>query len=82
MKDDQGTLITDKEEVTREFKKVFEQMLNISTKTEAEDNNIVTVEQYLEEPTLEEVKMAVEMLNGVKASEEDTFKEKRNYSCD
>ncbi|KAL4104822.1 hypothetical protein QTP88_020098 [Uroleucon formosanum] len=73
MKDDQGTLITDKEEVTREFKKVLEQMLNISTKTEAEDNNIITVEQYLEEPTLEEVKMAVEMLKGGKAPGEDTI---------
>lgn len=51
MKDDQGTLITDKEEVTREFKKVLEQMLNISTETEVEDNNIITVEQYLEELT-------------------------------
>ncbi|KAL4141595.1 hypothetical protein QTP88_004211 [Uroleucon formosanum] len=73
MKDDQGTLITDKEEVTREFKKVFEQMLNISTETEAEDNNIITVEKYLEEPTLEEVKMAVEMLKGGKGPGEDTI---------
>jgi hypothetical protein len=73
MKDDEGTLITDKEEVTKEFKKVFEKMLNVSTQTETSGNNVVTVEQYLEEPSLEEIKMAVEMLKGEKASGEDSI---------
>jgi len=31
MNDDERTLIADKEEVAREFKKVFKNMLNIST---------------------------------------------------
>jgi len=69
MKDDEGTLITNKEEVTKEFKKVFEKMLNLSTQTETNGNNVVTVDQYLEEPSLEEVKMAVGKLKGRKAPE-------------
>jgi len=46
MNDDEGTLITDKEEVTKIFQKVFEKMSNVSTKTETSHNNVVTVEQY------------------------------------
>jgi len=67
MKDDEGTLIADKEEVTKEFKKVFNKMLNVSTQTETSGNNVVIVERYLEKPSLEEVKMAVGMLKGGKA---------------
>jgi len=44
MKDDEGTLITDKEKVARELKKVFKNMLIIPTQIETKDNNIVTVE--------------------------------------
>jgi Ser-tRNA(Ala) deacylase AlaX len=73
MKDDEGTLITNKEKVTKEFKKVFKEMLNVSTRTETSDDNIVIVEQYLEEPSSEEVKMAVEMLKGGKAPREDSI---------
>lgn len=39
------TLITDKEDVIREYKMVFEKMLNIATQKDSENNNIVTVEQ-------------------------------------
>jgi len=53
MKDDERTLITDKEEVTKVFKTVFEKMLNVSTQTKTSHNNVLAVEQYLEEPSLE-----------------------------
>lgn len=64
MKDDEGNLITVREEVTKEFKKFFEKMFNVSTQTETNDDDVATVEQYLEEPSLEEVEMAFEMLKG------------------
>lgn len=73
IKDDEGTLITNKEEVTKEFKKDFEEMLNVSTRTETSDDNVVIVEQYLEEPSSEEVKMAVEMLKEGKAPGKDSI---------
>lgn len=59
MRDEEGMWITDKEDATSKFKKVFEKMLNITTQIEPEDNNIVTVELQLEEPSFEEVKMAI-----------------------
>jgi hypothetical protein len=58
MKDDKGNLITVREEVTKEFKKVFEKILNVSEKN---DDDVTSVDQYLEEPSLEEVEMAVGM---------------------
>lgn len=49
MKDKEGTLITDREDVTKYFKKVFEKMLNITTLIELKDSNSInTVEQQLE----------------------------------
>lgn len=49
-------------------------MLNITTQIELKDNNnINTVEQQLEEPSLEEVKKAVGMLKGRKAPKEDSI---------
>lgn len=48
-------------------------MLNVSTQTETNGNNVFTVEQYLEEPSLVEIKMAVGMLKGGKAPGEDSI---------
>lgn len=48
-------------------------MLKVSTQSETNGNNFVTVEQYLEEPSLEEVEIAVGMLKGGKAPWEDSI---------
>lgn len=48
-------------------------MLNVTTQIEPEDNNIVTVEQQLEEPSLNEVKMAIEMLKRGKTPRENSI---------
>jgi len=42
VKNGERTLITDKEEVTRKFKKVFKKILNILTKIETKGNSIST----------------------------------------
>jgi len=42
-------------------------MLKVSTQSETNGNNFVIVEQYLKEPSLEEVEIAVRMLKGGKA---------------
>lgn len=48
-------------------------MLNVSTRTETNNNDVATVEQCLEKPSLEEVEIAVEMLKGGKAPGEDSI---------
>lgn len=70
---DEGTLIIDKEDVTKEFKKIFKKMLNISTKLETEGNTIFTLKQYLEEQSLEEIKIVVGMIKRGKAPGEDAI---------
>lgn len=72
MIDKEGTLITDKEDVTREFKKVFEKMLNITFQIKPENKNVVRVEQQLEEPALE-IKMAIKLIKGDKVPGEESI---------
>lgn len=81
MKDDEGNLITVNKEVTKEFKKVFEKMPIVSTQTEINYNDVITVDQYLEEPSLEEVEMAVEMFKGEKAPGEDSIMSELLKQC-
>jgi|UniRef100_A0A2S2R9E9 hypothetical protein len=50
MKDDERNLITVRKEVTKEFKKVFEKILNVSTQTETNNDDVTTIDQYLEDP--------------------------------
>jgi hypothetical protein len=49
---------------------MFETMLNQSTQVNVEEN-VSTVEQRLDEPTIEEVERAVDMLKNGKAPGED-----------
>lgn len=72
MIDEEGTLITDKEDVTREFKKVFEKMLNITFQIKPENKNVVRVEQQLEELALE-IKMAIKLIKGDKVPGEESI---------
>ncbi|KAL4084697.1 hypothetical protein QTP88_027621 [Uroleucon formosanum] len=69
---DEGLLITDKTKAANEFKNMFETMLNQPTQVDVEEN-LSTVEQRLDEPTIEEVERAVDMLKNGKAPEEDAI---------
>lgn len=58
MKNNQESLITDKDLVVRKFKNIFEKMVNIPTYIETEkDNNIIV--EHLDELSLKEVTIAV-----------------------
>lgn len=46
-------------------------MLNVTTQIISKDNSINTLEQYLEEPSLEEVKIAIKFFKRGKAPGED-----------
>ncbi|KAL4082808.1 hypothetical protein QTP88_029464 [Uroleucon formosanum] len=62
MRSEDGLLITEKTEVASEFKNVFEKMFNQSTQNESGEK-ITTVEQYIEEPTEEEIEQEIYPLN-------------------
>lgn len=70
MRNEDGSLITEKAEVANEFKNVFEKMLNQSTQNESGEN-CTTVEQYLQDPTEKEVEQEINMLKNGKAPGED-----------
>jgi RNAse (barnase) inhibitor barstar len=72
IKDEEGLLITDKKKAANEFKNMFEKMLNQPTQVDVEEN-LSTVEQRLDEPTVEEVERAVGMLKNGKAPGEDSI---------
>lgn len=63
---DDGTIITDKGKIANEFKRIFEEMLNQQeNRTTIEVN--VTAEELLDKPTIQEIKMGLEMLKNGKA---------------
>jgi len=72
IRDGDGSLVTYKRKVVNEFKGMFEKMLNHPSQVDSEEN-LSTVEQKLDEPTIEEVERAVEMLKNGKAPGEDTI---------
>jgi len=70
MRVEDGSLITEMIEVASEFKNVFERMLNQLTQN-VRYEQITTVEQYLEKPPVDEVKLAINMLKNGKSPGED-----------
>lgn len=70
MKKHDGSLLTESKEIAREFKDMFEKLLNQSN----ENNTVLqysTVEQLLEKPSEEEVKIGLDMLRHGKAPGDD-----------
>ncbi|KAL4153361.1 hypothetical protein QTP88_001194 [Uroleucon formosanum] len=72
IKDEEGLLITDKTKAANEFKNMFETMLNQPTQVDVV-KNLSTVEQRFDEPAIEEVERAVDMLKNGKAPGEDAI---------
>lgn len=50
-----GTLITDGQDVMKNFRKMFEEFPNKSTSEKLGENRILSVKQHLKEPTKEEM---------------------------
>lgn len=72
IKEGNWSLVTDKRKVVNEFKGMFEKMLNQPSQLDSEEN-LSTVEQKLDEPMIEEVERAVEMLKNGKAPVKDAI---------
>lgn len=74
LKDGEGSLITDKKKAAEEFKDMFSKILNQPFQIDLEKNNS-TVEQGVDDPTIDEVEQAVNMLKNGKAPEDAVIAE-------
>jgi len=72
IKNREGLLITDMKKAANEFKNMFNKILNQPSQADVEEN-LSTVEQRLDDPTIEEVEMEVDMLKNGKAPGEDAI---------
>lgn len=72
LKESDGSLITDKSEIAEKFRWKFETILFKSEQGESIEPHKLAVEQLINEPTTEEIKIAIEMLKNVNHPEKIT----------